>query len=408
MHIVRFTKSDAGGVALLFGLLIVPLLMAAGAAVDFMRKHDMRANLQEAADAAALAAARNVDLTDAELDALVSKIIAANYGLAGNVIGANVTRTDNAESVTVSITGEMATSFLKAAGVSTLALDVVSEAALAKTKEVEVALVLDYSSSMTEEYPEMRDAAMALLDSLEADTTGADFEAAVIPFAKYVYGTFPSEYIIGEAGGGSWTNCTLGRQWPHVVTDDEPNASAASRWGSTDGDAAIGASEYDECAPYAAQSFGVMPLNPDLEAACDFIAALTPVSGTNIALGTEIGWSVLSPNNSWGEADDFGPGVNKHIIILTDGRQNEEGHGPGGEWSDEQAIANFVAECEDMRDQGIGVFTIAYEIEDPEGKDELLDCAGAPARYFEAGEDSIDDVFAQIYGAIKVQPHLVK
>ena len=404
----RFVQTESGAVALLFVLLLVPLLIGAGVAVDFVRKANFAAAAQEAVDAAALAAANNLTLDDAELETLISKMVAANRGAAAALFDVDVTRAEKAESIEVRLAGKMSTTFLRVAGMPELDVSVVAEAALAKAKQVEVVLVLDYSSSMADIYDEMRDAALELIDAFEADTTGAAYEIAVVPFARYVYGTFPSDYIIGEAGGGSWTNCTHGRHWPFVITADEPTADAGSRWGSTDADDAVGGGEYAVCADYAAQGFEILPLNADFAPSRALISGLTPIEGTNIALATEIGWHLIAPGGKWGGADPFGANIKKYVIVLTDGDQHEEGHGPGGIWTVDQAVENFVEECEEMRDQEIGVFTIAYELADPDGKEALQDCAGSSAFYFEADAGTIGEVFAEIHKNIKLYPHLVK
>jgi hypothetical protein len=261
---------------------------------------------------------------------------------------------------------------------------------------------------MTDIYDEMRDAAIELVDAIDADTTGALYEVAVVPFARYVYGTFPSDYIIDEPDGGSWTNCTRGRQWPLVVTAQEPTGAAASRWGSTDSDAAVGGSEYDDCGQYAAKDFEIRRLSTDYAATRDFIGALTPIEGTNISLGAEIGWSLLTPGLKWGGADPFGDKIKKYAVILTDGEQHEEGHGPGGVWTVDQAVENLIDSCAEMRDEGITIFTIAYELADPDGRDALRDCAGSSAYYFEADAGTIDEIFAEIHRNIKLHPHLIK
>jgi hypothetical protein len=405
-RIAAFAEDRRAGVALMFALIIVPILIAVGVGVDFARRHDMRTPLQEAADAAAIAAARNADLSSGEIDALVDKIIANNFRL-DNVVDADVARVPKANSVEIVINGKIETSFLKIAGFRHLDVGVRAEAALPKATEIEVVFVLDYSSSMSDQYEEMRDAAVALVDALDADATGASFEAAVVPFAAYVHGTFPSEYIIGEPGGGSWTNCTMSREWPFVIEDTEPGASSQSRWGSTDDNLAIDADEYDDCAPYAAQDFEITRLTDNLPAVAGAINALTPVYGTNIALGLEIARSVISPGHNWGGADDFGPNVKKYVVLLTDGDQHEIGPGAGG-WTVEQAKENIVSVCDAMLDDGIGLFAIAYQLDDPAGKDVLQDCADGGGYYLEASTSTIDEVFMQVKEAIKMQPHLVK
>lgn len=53
----RFCRDTAGNVALLFGLMVVPLALASGVGIDYARAASIRASLQSTADSAALAGA---------------------------------------------------------------------------------------------------------------------------------------------------------------------------------------------------------------------------------------------------------------------------------------------------------------------------------------------------------------
>lgn len=54
----QLCDDDRGSVAIIFGLTLIPLIMACGGAVDFLRTAEMRSRLSRIADAAALAAAK--------------------------------------------------------------------------------------------------------------------------------------------------------------------------------------------------------------------------------------------------------------------------------------------------------------------------------------------------------------
>ena len=54
----RFWASERGNVAIMFGIFIIPMLLGAGMALDFFRAQKARSVIQEATDAAVLAAAR--------------------------------------------------------------------------------------------------------------------------------------------------------------------------------------------------------------------------------------------------------------------------------------------------------------------------------------------------------------
>jgi Flp pilus assembly protein TadG len=56
----RFAADQGGAVAIMFAFALLPLMLAVGAGVDYSRVSQAQADLQSAADAAALAAGRVV------------------------------------------------------------------------------------------------------------------------------------------------------------------------------------------------------------------------------------------------------------------------------------------------------------------------------------------------------------
>ena len=78
--LLQFLKSTAGNVALLAGILAVPVIGAAGIAVDYTYMHQIEANLQDAVDNAALTTAREMGLANSDDEALRS--VAGDYVLA--------------------------------------------------------------------------------------------------------------------------------------------------------------------------------------------------------------------------------------------------------------------------------------------------------------------------------------
>ncbi|MDE1904117.1 MAG: hypothetical protein KGI46_09700 [Alphaproteobacteria bacterium] len=72
----HFNRNADGSVAILFGLLMIPLVVAAGVGVDYGRAAEIRASLQSAVDAAALAGASAYTSPSAEASATT---LAQNY-----------------------------------------------------------------------------------------------------------------------------------------------------------------------------------------------------------------------------------------------------------------------------------------------------------------------------------------
>ena len=75
--IVKFLKSTNGSIATSLALLAVPLLICIGVAIDYASLYSARANLQGAADAAALASAKELGLVSTKDETV--KEVAKNY-----------------------------------------------------------------------------------------------------------------------------------------------------------------------------------------------------------------------------------------------------------------------------------------------------------------------------------------
>ncbi len=66
----RFLKHSGGQMTILFALAAVPLMIAAGAAIDYIRIDNVRSQMQAAVDGAALAAAMAVDQSNKQRQGL--------------------------------------------------------------------------------------------------------------------------------------------------------------------------------------------------------------------------------------------------------------------------------------------------------------------------------------------------
>src|ERR1700748_3719881 len=74
-----FCKSRRGNVAMMFAIALIPLMIGAGAGLDFARAMLVRQQMGEALDAAALAVGSTTGLTQSTAQALAQKYFDANY-----------------------------------------------------------------------------------------------------------------------------------------------------------------------------------------------------------------------------------------------------------------------------------------------------------------------------------------
>ncbi len=151
------------------------------------------------------------------------------------------------------------------------------------------------------------------------------------------------------------------------------------------------------CATYASNHLLSKPLTQNFADLKTSVAKMEPIGLTNIALGLDLGWHMLTPGRPFKEANTE-DGTKKIAILLTDGVQTVSAHGNGGAVSIASANANIAESCAAMKADGVEIFTIAFGINDAYTRDLLKQCATAEPNYFEpnAGGD-LDAVFEGIF-----------
>jgi len=143
-----FLGNRDANVAMMFGISIIPLTIAAGAGLDLTRAMIVKQNLTEALDAAALAAGAQPALTQDQMQVLAQNYFNANYK-ADTAYGhpAAVNLVLNGQSVTVTSSVPMPTTLMNIAGIHTVNVTSTSTVVWGQTK-LWVGLVLDNTGSM--------------------------------------------------------------------------------------------------------------------------------------------------------------------------------------------------------------------------------------------------------------------
>jgi Flp pilus assembly protein TadG len=412
-------RDQRGNTAMIFGLAVIPLLALGGGAVDFAQRARVRGELQSAADTAALAASRMVQsgqmARDTDWEALKAKAEASatKFLLASiKVLGThgtpdfNVDVTD--EGVTIDAHYDMKTSFLGVIGMNTLPANALAEVHLPEPILVEMAMVLDFSGSMVtnDKFIRMRNAAMSFINKVKQDRADRT-KIGIVPFSKYVYASVPGAMIRGTNAGQAATMmnaCLTNRDYPYSTTDQTPSSTIdPSRWPQVD-------PADPDCQAYAAKDLRVRDLTDDFPGLVSAIAGMQPQNLTNISLGTEIGWQLLSPNAPFETARDYSDGnLQKIMIVLTDGMQTVAAEGPDGTTSVAAANQTTAELCTNIKATGIRVFTIAYDVDDTAVYSLLSGCASSPGDYHEVHDASdIGEVFDDIYAQINESAWLSK
>lgn len=248
----RFTQNKSGAIAIIFGLTLIPILLGAGAAVDYSRAMKVKNRLSNALDAAALAVGASSETDSTILKKIADDFFKANFpatelGVPGTL---NVVVTN--KKVTLSASASLDTVIMGLAGFHTVSVSSNVEV-IKELRGLEVVMVLDNTGSMNSsgKLATLKTAAAQLVNTLtgeQPDPTKLKF--GLVPFSAAVNvgsqyqnsgwidtGKLNSLHGIQFAGNEnvftmfnkisnkSWNGCVEARPTPHDVLDTTPTTS---------------------------------------------------------------------------------------------------------------------------------------------------------------------------------------
>ncbi len=392
-HVQRFSAESSGTVAILFALSAIPVMMAAGLAVDMMRSNNARNNLQAALDAGALSAAAAANLSVSEREAVARATFAANFKPITGVI-VNPAVSVDGDAVSMSAEFDYPTAFMRVAGYNTMDIASSVTVNLPETKKAEIALVLDYSGSMAEwtkgkkKYIVMRDATIQMVEEMTANGASDRVKFGLAPFSHHVHVTLPGKYVVGADPTSDWTGCTQDRKYPHNLSDDTPNSGDDdTKWGHAQAPEHLNKG----CAPYAANSLSIRPISDDHAGVISQLEDMKPYAWTHIALGFSFGWQLISPNVPFGDVAEYNDDETmKVIVLLTDGRQTEPAFGPGSSRNVANGESNLEKLCQNAKAKGVTVVTVAFDLQHQATEDRLRNCSSDQEKYFFIADDGAE------------------
>ena len=402
-----FSRDTGGAVALALGLSMVPIVLAAGAAVDFYRAGAAHAEIQASLDASALAgAAAKPGTSEADRRRIALSTFEANLqdGFGDQLIGSPHAELDG-DSFTVSYKGGLPTTLLRVGGLKKIDTELSATVRINLPSRAEIAMVLDYSASMTQysagqqKYVTMRKAAIDMVDGLTDSGSNTDIRFGLVPFSHNVYATLPSSFVVG-AGGSSWTGCTYDRTYPYNLTSDEPDGTNRSKWGQPRpsdfgdyrGQSRYHCDGYDHNGRgYLARRLQVRELSSNHAATTRQLEVMRPYGYTNISLGVAFGWHLLEPGAPYAARAHDDDENKKFIVVLTDGKQTTPAFGRGGSRDRFDGERNLSALCTNIKaGNRITVITIAFALDDRATEDRLRNCTTDPDKHFFKAENSND------------------
>jgi Flp pilus assembly protein TadG len=181
-----FARDRRGNVAMMWGLLGAVLVGLLGITVDFTRAQMIQAQLQNAADGAALVAARGIDQTDAEREASARAFFEAEVGDLADEATLTFTRGADGRYIANAST-VMPVTLARLVSTDDWTIEVESEA-IQSGLDLEISLVVDITGSMAgTRIADLRTAANDLVDIVVRDEQTPFYsKLALVPYSMGV------------------------------------------------------------------------------------------------------------------------------------------------------------------------------------------------------------------------------
>lgn len=422
-----------GSVSVIFGLIGLTLMLFIGAAVDMGRWLHAHSKTKEAVDAAVLAGARTLQVTGGnatEAETTANSFYQSNVDSRPSVIDDSIAFKvgDDGKSVRASGTAYIKTPFLSLVDIDRLPLwkDTgadQSEASIALGSadgKIEISMMLDTTGSMAgQKIADLKVAAKGLVDIMLPDNgaTG-DVRIAVAPFAETVR---PGSNFLTKVRGSKKSSISVkdssGRLQTYKLTECVSERSGAAAY--TD---AVPSGSFDLVSPVYSKSGSCTPASSILTLTSDktqvksVIDGLSASGGTAGHLGSAWAWYLLSPKwasiwptssapAAYGEAH-----VKKIAILMTDGEYNTQ-YDSSGVMTSTSGLASVNGPsdvqartvCQNMKASGITVYTVGFNLVEPNAISTLQQCATEPGMAYLAQNGSqLQNAFRDI--AVKLTP----
>lgn len=403
-----FQREEKGAAAVQFALMALPLTVTVFGMVDISRASAAKGHLQDALDAAALAAARSPATTDAGVQTVGEGVLQVD------LTGAHATL----KSSTFNIVGNKIVASAKATTTPYISdlwrqgdIEIgASTEVVRSSKNIEVALALDITGSMSgTKIADLKTAAKDLIDIVIQPTQTPYYtRVALAPYsmgvnvgsyAPSVRGSITSgtcttpgcnKYTFTTAAGGTKTNtisnCVSERSGGHAYTDAAPTTALVGRNYPNSGNPCPGAS--------------IVPLSSDktsLKASIDGYSASGSTAGH---IGLAWGWYLVSPNWGylWPDANSkpaaYGTkDLLKVVVLMTDGEFNttyckgvisKDSTSGSGSSSDHincnasngDAFEQAEALCDAMKAEGVIIYTVGFALSGNSAAENIMEeCA---------------------------------
>jgi Flp pilus assembly protein TadG len=425
-------------VAIIFALMLIPLLLAVGIAVDYLRAYQARTALQEVVDAAGLAAGADQAASDAVVIQTAQRYVDANIaphiqklGIVApvTIVTPQVNPVTNKRTIVISASTSLKTTFMRFAYIYDLPLSARTDIQRTEAGPVQVVMVLDATNSMTlplgsrTRMDVLKEAALSLVNVI-MDPPNQGGGIGLVPFALRVnlngvnlggppatWIDIPPDSTWCETSSACWVNCQRDGAAAQCLDMNAPGCVQSTCWPTT----------WTGCTGYRPKSFRTTLAEQDVAAnrhkgVITSAATCAPNTRTIMTSKTQIvsrinaigtvqiethipaglmwGWNMLTPElpiagPSKANVEDLGG--QRAIVLISDGenvqRPAPSDNGGWWNWQSGQSVADprdnpdLITEqlCSSIKnpsnDPQIKIFTVLIGQQSQSLVDRMRNCA---------------------------------
>jgi Flp pilus assembly protein TadG len=450
----RFARGERGSVMAWAAFMMVPLLGFGGLALDTARGYMVKARLQQAMDAAALAGGKYAQNDTAMRDAAV-QMFNANFPpgyLGATVSGPNVAY--NNESVTISASATLDTAFMHLVGLDNITVSGQTEVTR-KTVYMDVVISVDVSGSMNsyvnggKKIDAARNAALTLTDILFGPSATKDLlKMGVVQWDSNVNVTNVGSTFTGstqttvpsfinpytgasqnrvwyannssvpllEQPPAGWRGCVLARYIDDGQTNDADIHSGLLTVGNKAWMGFRVAQDYTyNCgtskkpktctASYQCPRDGIQRLTNTKATVVSAINRINyPQQNTSLVMGLFWAWQVLDATAPFTEATVLPPGsegsVVRAIVLMTDGANTQaDGDAYGGDLTASGLNTRTQTIATNIKNSGVLIYAIQFDYLNSSQEALMKSIASGPTSpYYQYAPDSaaLNNAFKEI------------
>lgn len=410
----RFLRGERGNVAIIFAMTGSVVLAAAGAGIEYSRVVVARTQMSAALDAAALAVAKESEITESQAETLAQKYFDTNLAGEDDISTSPVHVTIDGNVISLTVTATMQTKILDIVGVNTIRLVIANEVQRETTpRKMRVVLALDNTGSMASsgKMTALKTATHNLINTLR-DTPQQDGEilVSIIPFAREVkvgtdeVGESWIDWTDWNSRNGDWEEiktCTGSGKNRKCTTDDVWVPDSHLTWTGCvmDRDQSY---DVKNTTPVSGNRPTMFPAKQSSDCPTRILGltnnwttlhskidAMTPTGNTNTTIGLAWAWQALTGGDPM-KALSLPAGTEQYIIFMTDGQNTQN------RWttSSSSIDARMSAACTNVKNAGIKLYTILVIDGNP---DLLRNCATEPGMFYQiTSADQLVTVFGNI------------